>query len=153
MVPALKLERVHFRVWRGDVLRVRGEAREVTLRRDSGELAAADLRAELPSELPSNAQPVVLTAPIAHGVISTQDYTAEGGVVVAHGGERAMTERARWRPGPSGQGLVTGDAPVEVERQGVRLDGVGFTFDPRSGDLQIGGPVRTQAAQGPGARP
>ncbi len=141
MVPALKLERVRFRVWRNDVLRVRGEAAEVTLRRDTGQLAATDLRAELPSR----DAPVVLTAPTGHGLVSTQEYFAEGGVVVTHGGERAMTERARWQPGASGQGLVTGDAPVTVERQGARLEGVGFTFDPRSGELQIDGPVQTTA--------
>jgi len=145
VVPALKLERVRFRVWRDDVLRVRGEAAEMTLRRDSGQLAATALRAELPSR----DAPVVLTAPSGHGLVSTQEYWAEGGVVVTHGDERATTERARWQPGPSGQGLVTGDAPVAVVRQGARLDGVGFTFDPQSGELQIGGPVETTASGAP----
>ncbi len=142
MVPALKLERVRFRVWRNDVLRVRGEAAEVTLRRDTGQLSATELRAEMPSR----DAPVLITAPRGHGLVSTQDYSAEGGVVVTHGDERATTERARWQPGPSGQGLVTGDAPVAVERQGARLDGVGFTFDPKTGELQIGGPVKTTAS-------
>ncbi len=144
VTPALKLERVRFRVWRGDALRVRGEAREVTLRRDTGVLEASELRAEMPSQ----GEPVVVTAPTAHGLVSTQEYVAEGGVVVTHGGERAVTERARWQPGPGEQGLVTGDAPVVVERQGAKLTGVGFKFDPRSGELQIGGPVKTQASGG-----
>lgn len=142
--PALKLERVRFRVWRGDVLRVRGEAQEVTLHRDSGQLEATSLRAELPSR----DQPVLVAAPRAHGLVSTQEYTAEGGVVVTHGPERATTERARWQPGPDSQGPVTGDAPVVVERPGARLEGVGFTFDPRSGELEIDGPVKTRAAGG-----
>lgn len=144
MVPALTLERVRFRIWRGDVLRARGEAAEVTLLRDSGQLSASDLRAELPSR----DGPVVLSAPLAHGLVSTQEFVAEGGVVVTHGGERAVTERARWQPGPSGQGIVTGDAPVVIERQGARLSGVGFSFDPASGELRIGGPVSTTASEG-----
>jgi lipopolysaccharide export system protein LptC len=142
--PALKLERVRFRVWRNDVLRVRGEAREVTLLRDSGQLAATDLRAELPAQ----GAVTVVTAPRAHGLVSTQEYTAEGGVVVTHGDERAVTDRARWQPLPGGQGIVSGDDPVEVERQGTRLTGVGFTLDPRSGELQIGGPVKTLSTRG-----
>jgi hypothetical protein len=137
--PALKLERVRFRVWRNDALRVQGEAREVTLLRDTGQLAATDLRAEMPSQ----GEPVVLTAPRAHGLVSTQEYLAEGGVVVTHGSERAVTERARWQPVGGGQGIVRGDDPVQAERQGTRLSGVGFTFDPRSGALEIGGPVQT----------
>ncbi len=35
-----------------------------------------------------------------------------------------------------------------VERGALRLSGVGFSFDPVSGELQLGGPVATQA---PGA--
>ena len=144
MTPALKLERVHFRVWRGDALRVRGEADEVTLRRDTGELEASSVRAEMPSQ----GEPVQVTAPRAHGLVSTQEYTAEGGVVVTHGNERAVTERARWQPLPGGQGIVRGDDPVEVERQGTRLSGTGFTLDARSGELQIGGPVKTLSSGG-----
>lgn len=144
MVPALKLERVRFRVWRDDVLRVRGEAAEVTLRRDTGQLSGTELRAELPSRDTA----VILTAPRGQGLVSTQDYTADGGVVVTHDGERATTERARWQAGTAGQGFVTGDAPVTVERQGARLEGVGFTFDPKTGELQIGGPVKTTATGG-----
>jgi hypothetical protein len=144
VVPALTLERVRFRIWRGDVLRARGEAAEVSLRRDTGELSASDLLAELPSR----DQPIFIAAPTAHGLVSTQEFVAEGGVVVTHGGERAVTERARWQPGPSGQGIVTGDAPVVIERPGARLSGTGFSFDPATGELSIGGPVTTTATEG-----
>ena len=143
MAPELKLERVRFRVWRGDVLQARGEARQVTLRRDSGQLAAEDVRVELPSR----GRPVVVTAPTAQGLLGSQRYTVEGGVEVTRGEERAVTERAAWAPGPSGQGPVTGEDPVTLERGDLRLEGVGFTFDPRTGDLQIGGPVRTEARE------
>lgn len=144
MAPELKLERVRFRVWRGDSLRARGEARQVTLRRDSGELAADQVRVELPA----HGEPVVVIAPRAQGLLGSQRYSVDGGVEVTHGEERAVTARAAWAPGPAGQGPVTGEDPVTVERGNVRLEGVGFRFDPRTGDLEIGGPVRTQAAEG-----
>lgn len=144
VAPELKLERVRFRVWRGDALQARGEAHQVTLRRDSGELAAEEIRVELPAR----GEPVVVSAPAAQGLLGSRRYVAEGGVEVRHGDERAVTERAVWTPGPSGQGAVTGDRPVSVERGDLRLDGVGFTFDPRTGDLEIGGPVRTSAGEG-----
>lgn len=144
MSPELKLERVRFRVWRGDVLQARGEARQVTLQRESGQLAADELRVELPSR----GEPVVVTAPRAQGLLGSQRYTVEGGVEVTHGVERAVTARAAWAPGPRGDGPVTGEDPVTVERGGLRLEGVGFTFDPRTGELAIGGPVRTQAREG-----
>jgi hypothetical protein len=139
--PELKLERVHFRVWRGDALRARGEARQVNVRRDTGHATASDVRAELPAR----DQPVIITAPSVEGDLDRQVFLALGGVVVTHAGERAVTDRARYEPGPSGQGLVTGQDPVVVERGNMRADGVGFTFVPQTGDLQMGGPVTTKS--------
>lgn len=140
--PELKLERVHFRVWRGDSLRAQGDARQVTIRRDTNLATARDLRAELPAQ----GQPALITAPTAQGDLSTQVFTAQGGVVVTHAGERAVTERARYEPGPAGHGLVSGQDPVVVERGDLRLEGVGFTFDPQVGDLEVGGPVTTRSS-------
>lgn len=139
--PELKLERVRFRVWRGEALRARGEARRVTIRRDTSHAVASDLRAELPAR----DQPVLVTAPSAQGDLSSQVFSAEGGVVVTHAGERAVTERARYEPGPSGQGLVTGQDPVVVERGNLRLQGKGFTYEPQVGDLELGAPVTTRS--------
>jgi lipopolysaccharide export system protein LptC len=144
VAPELKLERVRFRVWRGDVLRVRGEARKVTIRRDTSHADASDLQAELPAR----DQPVTITARSAEGDLSAQVFTGEGGVVVTHAGERAVTDRARYEPGPSGKGLVTGRDPVIVERGNTRADGVGFTFEPETGELQLGGPVTTRSSEG-----
>ncbi len=145
MVPELKLERVHFRVWRGNVLRARGEARQVDIRRDTNHAIGWDVRAELAAK----DEPVHVTAPSVEGDLSSQVYTGTGGVVVVHGGERATTERARYEPGPTGQGLVTGQDPVVVTRGSLRFEGVGFTFEPQLGDLQLGGPVRTESAGAP----
>jgi lipopolysaccharide export system protein LptC len=148
VAPELKLEGVHFRVWRGDALRAQGVARQVTIRRDTSQATALGLQAELPAA----GQPVEITAPEASGLLSAQTYSARGGVVVVHGAERATTETARYQPGPGGQGLVLGDDPVELERGALRLSGVGFTLDPRTGELQLGGPVTTHApSDGQGA--
>jgi lipopolysaccharide export system protein LptC len=141
VAPELKLEGVRFRVWRGDVLQARGEARQVTLRRDAGALGADEVRVELPSQ----GEPAVITAPRAQGLLGSRQYSAVGGVLVTHGEERAVTARAAWEPGPDGRGPVTGTDPVTVERGAMRLEGVGFTFDPRTGELRIGGPIRTTA--------
>ena len=147
VVPELKLEGVHFRVWRGDDLRAEGDARQVTIRRDTTQATAQDLQAELPAA----GQPVEISAPEATGLLSAQTFSAQGGVVVVHGAERATTERARYLPGPDGRGLVQGDDPVVVERGPLRLSGVGFTFDPETGELLLNGPVTTRVPGGGGA--
>jgi lipopolysaccharide export system protein LptC len=144
VVPELKLERVRFRVWRGDALQARGDASEVTLRRDTTQVFAKDLRAELPAR----DGPAMVTAPIGQGLLSTKTFSAEGGVVVAHGNERATTDRARYVPGSSGDGQILGEDPVEVERGSLTLRGKGFIFDPRHGDLQVSGPVSSHAEGG-----
>lgn len=144
VAPELKLEGVHFRVWKGSALRAQGDARQVTIRRDTTLATARDLQAELPAA----GQPVEIWAPEASGLLSAQTFSAQGGVVVVHGAERAETDRARYEPGPGGRGEVLGDDPVVVERGPLRLSGVGFSFDPQTGELQLNGPVTTQA---PGA--
>ena len=141
VAPELKLERVRFLVWRGETLRAKGDARAATIRRDTSQAEAVDLTAELFGQ----GQPVVVTAPSADGDLGSQVFTARGGVVVVQGAERAETERARYEPGPSGQGLITGDDPVVVERGSLRLEGVGFRFDPDQGELQLEGPVTTRS--------
>ena len=142
--PELKLERVRFLVWRGEDLRAKGDARVVTIRRDTSHAGAVDLKAELMGQ----GEPVVITAPSAKGDLATQVFSAQGGVVVVHGLERAETERARYEPGPTGQGLISGDDPVVVERGSLTLEGVGFSFDPERGELELEGPVTTRSAEG-----
>jgi lipopolysaccharide export system protein LptC len=145
LAPELKLERVRFRAWRGAELRTRGEARQVTLRRDSSQLTAVDLRAELPRA----EQLVVIEAPAGEGVLSARTFTAHGGVVITRGDDQARTERARYAPGEGGAERVTGDDPVELERRGgFRLFGVGFVFDPQTSELDLGGPVRVRSERG-----
>ena len=81
-------------------------------------------------------------------MLATRTFTAHGGVTVTRGEDRARTERARYAPGEDGVERATGDDPVVLERRRFRLDGVGFVFDPQSGEFEVGGPVRAQSARG-----
>lgn len=138
--PELKLEGVTFRVWRGAELRVQGEAAQATLRRDSTELLAQDVMATLPRP-----HPVHLAAREGAGVLETQIFEARGGVRLTRDRDVVTTERARYEPLPAGGARVTGDAPVEVDGPAYRLVGQGFTLDPETGDLRLGGPSRLTA--------
>jgi lipopolysaccharide export system protein LptC len=137
VAPELKLEGVRFRVWRGAGLRVQGEAAQVTLRRDSSEIAAHDITALLP-----RAEPVHLTAREGTGVLQSHAFEAHGGVTMTRGQDVARTDHARYAPMPDGGATVNGDAPVQLDGPAYRLTGQGFTLDPESGDLTLGAPSR-----------
>jgi lipopolysaccharide export system protein LptC len=141
VVPELALEGVRFRVWRGAELRVEGQAKSATLRRDSSELVARDVLAVLPrAEVP-----VRITAPIGTGVLQAQAFEARGGVVVERGADVARTESARYAPLPAGGAIVRGEEPVELDGRGYRMRGTGFTLDPATGDLDLTGTTRLVA--------
>lgn len=146
MVPELNLERVRFRVWRGAELRVRGEARQVTIRRDTTDTTAVDLRAELPR----GETPVTITAPAGEGVLSASTFSVHGGVVMTRGDTQATTDHARYAPGPDRVARIAGDAPVLVSRPGFRLEGVGFTYDLATDVLDLGGPITARYTRGGG---
>lgn len=133
VVPELKLEQVRYRVWRGTDLRVEGEARVATLRRDSTELRATDLVAVQPR----GGAPAVLRAPQGQGFLRTRVFTAEGGVTLQHGTDVGRTPSARYVP--DGGGRITGDEDLVVEGRGYRLQGTGFELDPATGELQVHG--------------
>lgn len=142
VVPELKLEEVRCRVYRGETVRLTGEARSLSYRRDTGEVRAADLGALL---LGGDGPPAELAAPFGEGRLDERTFTVRGGVRVVRGEDVARTERAAWDAGGSGGGLVTGDRPVTVEGRGYRLDGTGFTLDPAAGELSIHGAARLEA--------
>jgi len=141
VAPELRLQGVGFRIWRGTDLRASGEAAAVALRRDSTEIWAHDLVVSLPRP---EGRPVKVSAPEGEGTLQTRTFSARGGVTVERGGDVTRTERARYEPGPGG-GTVRGDDPVVVEGRGYRLEGAGFTLDPATGDMDIGGPARLLA--------
>jgi lipopolysaccharide export system protein LptC len=137
VAPELRLEDVRFRIYRGDVLRAEGVSETASLRRDSAELRARNLEAELPR----GAVPVRITAPAGEGSLLARTFAATGGVVVSRGDDAARTERARYEP----DGLVRGDDPVVVSGRGYRLEGNGFTLDPAAGSIAVRGGARLLA--------
>lgn len=140
VVPELKLEEVRFRVWRGTELRVEGEARQASLRRESTELQATDIRAVLPR----GSEPVTVRTPRGQGVLASRIFTAQGGVTVERATDVARTPSARYEP--VGQGSrITGEEALVVEGRGYRLQGTGFVFDPATGELDVRGHPRMVA--------
>lgn len=139
VVPELKLEKVQFRVWRGTDLRVEGEAREATLRRDTTWLDAHDLLAVLPRA----AGPIEIRAPHGSGPLSSRVFSADGGVTVVRGTDVARTPMAQYEP--AGEGRVSGAEELTVDGRGYRLQGTGFDFYPATGDLVLRGSPRLVA--------
>jgi lipopolysaccharide export system protein LptC len=139
VVPEIKLEEVRFRLYRGESLRLSGESRVLTLRRDTRDLAARDLAARIAGE---GRPPFVVTAPEGAGNVGSRTFAVRGGVTLARGDDVAHTEAAAYAPGGTGKGLVTGHDPVVVDGPGYRLTGTGFTLDPATGILDMGGGVR-----------
>ncbi len=144
MVPELKLEGVRFRVYRGSEERAFGEAGTVLLRRDSTDVAARDLAVVLPR----GKSRLRIAAPAGEGVLSSQLFSASGGVTIASGDDVARTYRARYEPGGHGGGIVRGDDAVVVEGRGYRLTGVGFVLDPSSDEMSVRGPAQLVAGTG-----
>jgi hypothetical protein len=140
VVPELKLEGVSFRVYRGDALRAFGDADTAALRRDSSEVRAEQVEATLPRD----GIPARISAPAGQGSLLSRVFEVSGGVVASRGDAVARTERARFEPGP-GEGLVHGEDPVTVQGQGYELKGKGFTFDPGTRTLAVGGGAKLVA--------
>lgn len=142
VVPELKLEGVRFRMYREDSLRLSGEAATLSYRRDTGEVAAADLGAVL---LGGDRSPVEISAAEGTGRLDDRTFAVQGGVRAVRGRDVARTERASYAPGGSGAGIVSGDQPVVIEGPGYRLLGTGFTLDPAAGEISIHGAARLDA--------
>jgi hypothetical protein len=140
--PELRMEGVHYRVYRGDTLRTFGDADTVSLRRDSSEVRASGLDAVLPR----SPLPVHITAPTGQGFLASRVYQASGGVVVSRGDDAGRTDRARYEPGEGDTAdLVHGEDPVTVTGRGYELTGRGFTLDPETGTVVVGGGARLLA--------
>lgn len=139
VVPELKLEAVRFRVYRGDALRVTGDARTLAYRRDTRDVAATDLVATV---LEPGRDPAEIAAPEGTGNLEARTFAIRGGVRAARGGDAARTEAAAY---DGASGTVRGDAPIVVEGPGYRLDGTGFTLRPATGELVVHGSARLVA--------
>ena len=141
LVPEVSLEGVQVFVDRGGVKGAWGEAQRLTYRRDTTAVAATGLVLRL-----ARADGLVeVTAPFGSGLAAERHLQVTGGIVATRGADRATTEAARCEPGVTrrfGQGVIQGTDPVTVEGPGYRLTGTGFTLDPSSGEIVIGGGAR-----------
>jgi lipopolysaccharide export system protein LptC len=144
VAPELKLEGVRFRVYRGEALRVFGEANQASLRRDSSDVRAQ----ELDATVPSRGEPLQFSAPAGEGSLLSRAFTVSGGVVATRGSDVARTATAHYSSGDEG-GVVRGDDPVALEGRGYRLDGEGFTLDPEAGTIVVRGGARLVAGLPP----
>jgi lipopolysaccharide export system protein LptC len=145
VVPELKLQDVRFRVYRGEALRVYGDADAASLNRDSSEVRAE----ELDATIPHGAEPLRFSAPRGEGSLLSHVFAVSGGVVATRGDDVARTASARYEPAKP-TGLVRGDEPVVLEGEGYRLDGAGFTLDPDAGTIVVRGGAKLLAGL-PGA--
>lgn len=141
LVPEVNMEGVQFFVDRGGVAQAWGEAQRLTYRRDTTAVSATGLVLRM-----AQADGLVeVTAPTGSGLASERHLQVSGGIVATRGADRATTEAAGCAPGLGkrfGQGLIQGSDPVTVAGPGYRLTGTGFTLDPSSGEIVIGGGAR-----------
>lgn len=145
-VPELRLEGVHFRLFRGDALRADGTASSLTYQRETTAVRAE----QVALRLHERDDDVLLTAPEGQGVVSAKTFEATGGLVAVRGADTARTESARFEPGIGDRGQVVGDRPVELSGKGYRLRGNGFTLDPAVGQIALRGGTRLVAGLGGG---
>src|SRR5512134_3947322 len=134
VAPDVRFEQVDFQVFRGPELTASGTAASARLRRDTNDLSTESIRIKFPPT--ATRAEAVVTAVRGHGNVEERWFEAEGGVEAVQGEDVARTERARFS---SADGLVRGNAPVAVTGPGYRLEGPGFTLDPRARAVRIDG--------------
>jgi redox-sensitive bicupin YhaK (pirin superfamily) len=143
VVPKLTLDKVGFRVYRGTVLTVRGDAESLSFRRDTGDLAAERIDARFPATGPSRPEAHV-TAARGSGNVRDRRFEVDGGVLAEQGGQVATTERARYL---GADGLIRGDRPIEVRGGRFVVRGPSFTLDPRDQLLRVEGGAAVTAGE------
>ncbi len=142
LAPELRLEEVHFRVFRDARLVARGSAARATYRRDTGDYTAEGVEAFLADP----AQPWSrLTAPRAAGNPGSRDLAASGGVRFERGAEVAFSDEARYDPSDR---LVHGDRPLLLRGGDWTLEGPTWLLDPSAGAVRVRGGARVVAGPG-----
>ncbi|HZZ84166.1 MAG TPA: hypothetical protein VFE30_06485 [Anaeromyxobacteraceae bacterium] len=145
MTPEVKFEQLSFRVWRGGELEVSGTARNASWARGAAGVSAEHVTALFP---PSEGRPeATVVATHMSGSLRAHDFAASGGLVARQAGERIETPSGRYT---SRDGTLRGDEPVTVYGKGYQLAGRGFTLDPATRQLTIGGGARLVTGEGGG---
>jgi len=145
VAPGIAFEGLRFRFYRGAELTAFGTADRADFRRDTTDLAALRPEVQFPG-LPGEAGGL-LTAPAATGNARARRFVVTGGITGHRGTDAFRTERATY---DGADGLLRGDRPVELRGSGYRLDGPGFTLDPRAGTIRVAGGGRLEASGGLG---
>ncbi len=140
LAPELRLEDVHFRVFRGAQLAARGTAVRATYRRDSGDYTAEGVE----TFLAGDGQPgwSRLTAPRAAGNPGTKDLAASGGVRFESGPEVALSDEARYDPRDR---WVHGDRPLVLRGRSWALEGPSWLLDASRRTVRVRGGARVVA--------
>lgn len=140
LAPELRLEDVHFRVFRGARLAARGSAARATYRRDSGDYTAEEVEAFLAGDRQGSWSR--LTTRRAAGNPGTRDLAAGGGVRFERDGEVALSDEARYDPRDR---QVHGDRPLVLRGQEWVLEGPTWLLDPSGGAVRVRGGARVVA--------
>ncbi len=138
--PELTFDNVSFRLYRGPALTAQGTAVRAAFRRDTSGFSASTVALDFPAS-PGRPASRVNAARLT-GNLNAREYLATGGVRAEQSGEVLRTERARYA---GADGLVRGDARVEVAGRGFVASGAAFVLDPRAEVFRLEGGTRVVA--------
>ena len=138
--PAIVLEDVTLRHYAADGTLRTGTADQVIVHREEGRLEGSNLRIDAPPTAAQRRGWIRLEAARGSSDLKGAAATLEGGVTVATGaGDRGRTERATWDAATQ---TIAGDAPVDAEGPGYRVEADGFAFRVPDQQLQLRGDVQ-----------
>lgn len=138
--PAIVLSDVTLRHYTKDGVERIGRAREVVFSRDSGQLEARELSADVPPTDEMGRGGTHLEAARGEADIKGQTARLEGGVRVRTGeGDEGRTDALTWE---QGNDIVLGDSPVRVVGPGYDLEADSFRFRVHDQKLELGGGVK-----------
>ncbi len=145
--PAIVLQGVQLIHHRPDGTVSIARAEEVTYRRDSGDVAATRLDAQLPPSGRVGRGGVHVVADRGAGSLAKQVGTLEGGVVAeTPAGDRVVTSEASY---DGASGLVFAEAPVHAEGPGYAIAARTYALELETQRLTLGGGVDVRS----GAKP
>lgn len=137
--PAIVLSSVTLRHYGKDGVERVGRAREVIFRRDSGQLEANDLSADIPPTEDVGRGGAHLEAGRGEADIKGQTARVEGGVTVITGeGDEGRTEAFTWE---QANDVIVGDSPVVVFGPDYDMKADSFRFRVHDQKLELGGGV------------
>jgi len=132
--PDLTLTDVTLRHTRAGRLKVRARAPKLEMFRFSGDLTAFDAGVFVAGN------GVELDLPRVTGNLQAGVFTATDARLTAPDGTTAHSAALTWRVNEGDGGVVTSDAPVEIDRPGLQHQATGFRLDLASERAEFTGP-------------